>query len=80
MSEQDRHDKFYDLLEQAEEKNNQKRLCPSCGSTDCKYAIHSIEHRGFDVSIQCNECCTSEHATHPKYDAIINNWHEPVSG
>lgn len=67
-----RHDIFYDILEQVDDNN---RRCPDCGSVYCKYGIHSIKHRGYDVSIQCGDCDASETATSPKYDNIISNWH-----
>lgn len=71
-------DKFYDALEKCENEEGRFRRCPSCKETDCKYALHDKQYRGFDVSIACNDCRHSETAVGPDYDDIINNWHEAI--
>jgi len=72
------HDKFWDLLEVADDDKTLKRVCPKCGDSDCKYGLHDRANSKCDVSILCNKCRHSEEANSPNYDAIINNWHKPV--
>ncbi|MBB1272561.1 hypothetical protein [Psychromonas sp. SR45-3] len=71
-----RVDKFYDLLEAAEDDCSLERVCPDCGSPDCKYAVHDHKRSGCDVSIVCNECRKEEAALAPDFESIINHWYK----
>lgn len=73
-----RHDKFWDLLEVADDDPKLERVCPKCSSTDCKYGLHDISYSKSDVSILCNDCRHGDTANDPDYEAIINDWHRPV--
>jgi hypothetical protein len=74
------HDKFWDLLEIADDDKSLRRACPKCGDDDCKYGLHDRNYSKCDVSILCNKCRHSEKANNPNYHEIINNWYRKVKG
>lgn len=66
-------DKFWDLLDTVDPAD---RRCPKCQGVDCKYGTHSFFHRGFSLSIQCNDCHHSEKSNANDCENIIYNWHK----
>lgn len=53
-----------------------KRRCPKCGETDVKFAIHSRDVVGCDLSARCNDCKHEQSADNADVENLVRDWHE----
>ena len=59
--------------------NKWKRRCPVCGDGDVKYAIHSKDIVGCELSVRCNNCRKEDCGNNSGEDVkrLTIEWHEP---
>lgn len=67
---------FWDALDAVATQN---RICPACGETDIKFALHSRSPLGIDVSVGCNDCGRVDTCTMAEVKEMVDRWHRPVS-
>ena len=68
---------LYDYLDFAE-RQGWKRRCPKCGGVDVKYALHSQNISGCELSVRCNDCREEDTGNNSGEDVrrLVYNWHD----